>query len=104
MGDRAQGRRNPGRAPGPVRGRRPWGASFGGVNFIEFRSETDVVVNPLRVEPTILSELEYNMLLVYTGATRVSAKIIESQIAGLTEKRSGVTAAMDEMKRLTIDA
>lgn len=81
-----------------------YAASFGGVNFIEFRSETDVVVNSLRVEPKILSELEYNMLLVYTGATRVSAKIIESQIAGLTEKRQGVTAAMDEMKQLTIDA
>jgi D-glycero-alpha-D-manno-heptose-7-phosphate kinase len=81
-----------------------YAASFGGVNFIEFRSESDVVVNPLRVEPRILSELEYNMLLVYTGATRVSAKIIESQIAGLTEGRQGVTAAMDEMKQLTIDA
>ena len=81
-----------------------YSASFGGVNLIEFRSETDVVVNPLRIEPRTLSELEYNMLLVYTGATRVSATIIKSQVAGLTEKRADVTSAMDEMKRLTLEA
>jgi D-glycero-alpha-D-manno-heptose-7-phosphate kinase len=81
-----------------------YAASFGGVNLMEFRSETDVVVNPLRVEPRVLSELEYNMLLVYTGATRVSATIINSQIAGLSEKRAQVTDAMDEMKRLTLKA
>jgi D-glycero-alpha-D-manno-heptose-7-phosphate kinase len=79
-------------------------AAFGGFNLIEFRSETDVVVNPLRVETRILNELAYNMLLVYTGATRVSAKIIEAQISGLTEQRAGVKDAMDEMKQLTLDA
>ena len=81
-----------------------YAASFGGVNLIEFRSETDVVVNALRVEPRILNELEYNMLLVYTGATRVSSDIIQSQVVGLSEKRPDVTGAMDEMKRLTIQA
>jgi len=81
-----------------------YAASFGGVNLIEFRSETDVVVNALRVEPRILSELEYNMLLVYTGATRVSSEIIRSQISGLVDKNEPVIAAMDEMKRLTLDA
>jgi D-glycero-alpha-D-manno-heptose-7-phosphate kinase len=81
-----------------------YAASFGGVNLIEFHSESDVVVNPLRVEPRILNELEYNMLLVYTGATRVSSRIIESQVAALTEKNNEVTSAMDEMKRLTLRA
>ena len=81
-----------------------YAASFGGVNMIEFRSETDVLVNPLRVEPRILSELEYNMLLAYTGATRVSNQIIESQITGLKESRNDVMRAMDEMKQLTLDA
>jgi D-glycero-alpha-D-manno-heptose-7-phosphate kinase len=81
-----------------------YAASFGGVNLIEFRSESEVIVNPLRVEPRILNELEYNMLLVYTGATRLSTSIIQSQVAGLAEKRSQVTGAMDQMKRLTIQA
>jgi D-glycero-alpha-D-manno-heptose-7-phosphate kinase len=44
------------------------------------------------------------MLLVYTGATRLSSQIIESQIAGLRENRDDVTAAMNEMKQLTLEA
>jgi D-glycero-alpha-D-manno-heptose-7-phosphate kinase len=81
-----------------------YAASFGGVNLIEFHSESDVVVNPLRIETRTLNELEYNMLLVYTGATRVSATIIQSQIDGLTESRPNVIHAMDEMKRLTMQS
>lgn len=81
-----------------------YAASFGGVNLIEFRGESDVIVNPLRVEPRILNELEYNMLLVYTGATRVGSRIIESQIADLMAGRSDVIDAMDEMKGLTVEA
>jgi D-glycero-alpha-D-manno-heptose-7-phosphate kinase len=81
-----------------------YAASFGGFNLIEFRSEEDVIVNPLRIDPKVVQELEYNMLLVYTGASRVSAGIIESQVAGLTEKKTDVTGAMDEMKALTTRA
>jgi len=81
-----------------------YSAAFGGVNLIEFRSATDVLVNPLRVEPRVLNELEYNMLLVYTGATRVSTQIIESQIERLTARRADTTDAMDEMRAITLKA
>jgi D-glycero-alpha-D-manno-heptose-7-phosphate kinase len=81
-----------------------YAASFGGFNLIEFHSESSVIVNPLRIERRILNELVYNMLLVYTGATRVSAQIIESQITGLAAHERQVTEAMDCMKALTIQA
>jgi D-glycero-alpha-D-manno-heptose-7-phosphate kinase len=81
-----------------------YSAAFGGFNLIEFKSETDVVVNPLRIESRILNELEYNMLLVYTGATRVSARIIESQMSGLADEGGDVRVAMHEMKQLTAAA
>lgn len=81
-----------------------YAAAFGGFNLIEFKSETEVVVNPLRVESRILNELQYNMLLVYTGATRVSARIINSQISGLADRGGDVTRAMGEMKDLTLAA
>ena len=81
-----------------------YAASFGGFNLIEFRSERDALVNPLRIEPRILHELEYNMLLVYTGATRTSSHIIQSQIAGLRDKQRTVVDAMDRMKELTLEA
>lgn len=81
-----------------------YSASFGGFNLIEFRNERDALVNPLRIEPQILHELEYNMLLVYTGATRASGRIITSQIAGLTGRDASVVEAMDRMKQLTLEA
>jgi D-glycero-alpha-D-manno-heptose-7-phosphate kinase len=81
-----------------------YSASFGGFNLIEFRNDRDVVVNPLRIEPHIVRELEYNMLLVYTGATRASGRIITSQIAGLAGGQGPVIDAMDRMKSLTLDA
>jgi D-glycero-alpha-D-manno-heptose-7-phosphate kinase len=81
-----------------------YASSFGGFNLIEFRNSRTVVVNPLRVAPRVLNELEYNMLLVYTGATRTSAHIIESQIRGLVERPHQVVKAMDHMKALAIEA
>jgi D-glycero-alpha-D-manno-heptose-7-phosphate kinase len=81
-----------------------YAAAFGGFNLIEFRDSKNVIVNPLRISPRVLNELEYNMLLVYTGATRVSANIIESQIRGLSAGSYDVTSAMDHMKALTIEA
>ena len=55
-----------------------YAAAFGGFNFIEFTAD-QVVVNPLRVRSATVHELEHNMLLAFTGRTRVSDHIIEDQ-------------------------
>ena len=55
-----------------------YASSFGGFNFIEFKN-SKVVVNPLRISRTVINELEYRSLLVYTGKTRLSANIISDQ-------------------------
>lgn len=81
-----------------------YAASFGGFNLIEFRNDHDALVNPLRIEPRILRELEYNMLLVYTGATRSSGRIIQAQMAGLRDRRQAVVEAMDRLKQLALAA
>ena len=73
-----------------------YAAAFGGFNLIEFHTNSDVIVNPLRIEPRIMQELQYNMLLVYT--------IIEAQVAGYVDRKPGVTEAMDRMKALAFDA
>ena len=75
-------------------------ATFGGFNLIEFAGEDDVVVNPLRIDDDILRDLEYNSLLVFTGGTRLSSRIIESQVSGYQEGRPDVLAALHEMKAL----
>ncbi len=56
-----------------------YAATFGGCNFIEFQAK-QVVVNPLKISQDIVNELEHNLLLCYTGSTRLSAGIIEDQI------------------------
>jgi D-glycero-alpha-D-manno-heptose-7-phosphate kinase len=81
-----------------------YAAAFGGFNLIEFHRNSNVIVNPLRIEPRIIQELQYNMLLVFTGTTRVSSTIIESQVAGYVDRKPGVTDAMDRMKALAFDA
>jgi len=78
-----------------------YAASFGGFNFIEFLGTT-TIVNPLRVKNEILNELEYRLMLCYTGKTRLSAGIINDQVRGYTEKKEDVVRALDETKALAI--
>ena len=74
-----------------------YAATFGGFNFIEFSREA-TIVNPLRIPPDVLNELRYHLLLVYTGKTRLSAGIIDSQVDSYVQRREDVLAAMDGLK------
>lgn len=77
-----------------------YAAVFGGFNFIEFMGDT-VVVNPLRVDADHINELEYNLLLCYTGAPRLSAHILDRQIEGYVQKKEEIVRALDNLKNLT---
>ncbi|MFQ5605822.1 MAG: GHMP kinase [bacterium] len=79
-----------------------YAAVFGGFNFIEF-GPSAVIVNPLRIASEIINELEYNLLLCYTGKTRLSANIINSQIESYVQNQKSVLQAMDELKKITIE-
>ncbi len=76
-----------------------YAATFGGFNYIEFLAGV-TVVNPLRIRPELKAELEYNLLLCYTGQTRLSANIVASQTRSFQEKRKPVVQALDRMKGL----
>ena len=63
-----------------------YAATFGGFNFIEFHGRNNVVVNPLRIKKEIIHELQYNLLLCYTGNIHVSANIIKDQVSNYEKK------------------
>jgi D-glycero-alpha-D-manno-heptose-7-phosphate kinase len=79
-----------------------YAASFGGFNFIEFLADR-VVVNSLRVNPNILNELEYNLLLCHTGKSRLSSNIIADQVARYERSEHDSLDALRELKRLTVE-
>ena len=79
-----------------------YAATFGGFNFIEFGAE-HVLVNPLRIRPDTLNELEHNLILAYTGVTRASSQIIEDQTSRLVEKEEATVEGLRAQKQLALD-
>ncbi len=63
-----------------------YAAVFGGINFMEFHKNNGIIINNLRLSKTVINELQYNLLLCYTGMRHNSADIIKEQIA-LTKNR-----------------
>jgi len=79
-----------------------YAATFGGFNFIEFLGKT-TIVNPLRIDWNTINELEYRLMLCYTGGTRLSAGILDDQVAGYREHKVDVLKAFEETKQLAFD-
>lgn len=80
-----------------------YAAAFGGFNFMEFSSNEKVLVNPLRIRKEYVNELEFNVLLYYTGTSRLSAKIIDSQVENTKKKDEKAIDAMHKLKQQSYD-
>ncbi|MCA1585179.1 MAG: GHMP kinase [Acidobacteria bacterium] len=78
-----------------------YAATFGGFNFIEF-SASGVVVNPLRISSDTLNELQYCLVLCYTGGTRLSSGIIDAQVSNYQAGHQEPIEAMQQLKALTV--
>lgn len=75
-----------------------YAATFGGFNFMEFFKDGNVVVNPLRINPDYIHELEMNLLLYHTGTSRLSTQIIKEQQQGVIKKKEESVLAMHKLK------
>ncbi len=86
-----------------------YAAVFGGVNFMEFKKDSSVVVNSLRLKDNRINELECSLLLYYSGRSRKSAdqqlaltrNIITDQISHTQNKEN---KTIDAMKVMTENA
>ncbi len=79
-----------------------YAAVFGGFNFMEFRAD-EVIVNPLRISPETINELEYNLLLCFTGGTRVSDHIIDDQTGRYQSHDSSTMDGLSMQKELAVE-
>lgn len=75
-----------------------YAATFGGWNFMEFYKDDKVIVNPLRIRSQYQNELEFNMLMYYTGTSRLSSTIIEAQSSNVQKKSEKSIEAMHNLK------
>jgi D-glycero-alpha-D-manno-heptose-7-phosphate kinase len=75
-----------------------YAAMFGGVNFMEFYEDDKVIVNPLRIKPQYLHELENNLILYFTSTSRESAAIIDEQVKNVNSKNEKSIEAMHQLK------
>ncbi len=79
-----------------------YASAFGGFNFMEFGRDS-VLVTPLRIKHEVVCELEYNLLLYYTGKSRIADHIIESQIKNVSGERRESLDGMHELKAHAIE-
>ena len=79
-----------------------YAATFGGVNFMEFFKDDKVIVNPLRIRPEYLNELENNLVLYFTATSRLSSTIIEAQSQNVKDKNQQSIDAMQNLKEQSV--
>lgn len=80
-----------------------YAASFGGFNFMEFYDANKAIINPLRIKPWIINELEASLILFYTGVSRESANIIDIQVKGITSGSSLTIDALHNIKNEALE-
>lgn len=75
-----------------------YAATFGGVNYMEFYANDRVIVNPLRIRPQYMHELENNLVLYFTATSRESATIIKEQVKNVNSNNEKSIEAMHHLK------
>jgi D-glycero-alpha-D-manno-heptose-7-phosphate kinase len=76
-----------------------YAAIFGGINYIEFRGEEFVRVNPLRPAEPVIESLQRQLLLFWIGDREASGGIIEEQTKNVAAGGDAL-AAMHDAKRM----
>lgn len=80
-----------------------YAAAFGGFNYMEFRQDGTVIVNPLKIKRWIADELESSMMLYFTGRSRSSADIIREEQKNAATGEVSAIEATHRIKQSAVD-
>ena len=81
-----------------------YACAFGGFNLVEFHTNGEVEVTPLRIRPDILNDLESHCMLCFTGQTRLSANLIDKQVSAFRQHQGEARAGTEMLKVLCYEA
>jgi D-glycero-alpha-D-manno-heptose-7-phosphate kinase len=84
----------------PVGKQDEYASAFGGLNFISFRQDGSTHVEPLKLEPELVRELESSLLLFFTGASHHSWTILEEQEQSTSKTSSATVEYLHEIHKL----
>src|SRR5579871_4895967 len=77
-------------------------AAYGGLRHVKFRSDGEILVNPLVLPLERIAELKAHLMLFYTGISRTAAEVARSYVVGI-ESRSRQLRIMKELVDESID-
>jgi D-glycero-alpha-D-manno-heptose-7-phosphate kinase len=86
----------------PIGKQDQYAAAFGGLNLIRF-SRDGVTVEPIQIAPETRRELERNILLFFTGATREASSILRAQKQASEQNEARVIEALHAVKEMAFE-
>jgi D-glycero-alpha-D-manno-heptose-7-phosphate kinase len=63
----------------PIGKQDQYAAAYGGMNIIRFEKNGNTIVDPVKISPNLLEELEDNLLMFYLGSQRKASDILTEQ-------------------------
>lgn len=86
----------------PVGKQDEYAAAFGGLNFISFHPDGGTLVEPVDLNPAVLTELQRNLMLFFTGSAHHSWTILQEQESSARNETGSAIDALHEVKALGI--
>ena len=77
-----------------------YAAAFGGVNFISFHEDGSTLVEPIHLNPAVLTELQRNLMLFFTGSAHHSWSILKEQESSARNQTGGCPRSSARSERL----
>jgi len=73
-------------------------AAYGGFNEMTFKENGELVVKNMNLNDTLISKLEENLLMFYTGVSRFAHQVLEEQL--VNTKNQTINADLVEIKNM----